>query len=316
MSVCPNIQATDRRAAWISGAGRRLLLAFLSFVLAIYIVGPIAWVLISSVQREADLVGESFHLFPERVTLQNFEAIFDYSAHVAERDARAGLDPASGEFVPSAAQNLLPSLVNSFQVGAVVALLNIVFSLFAAYAIAKLHFRGRRTALYTILATRVVPDVALIVPMFLVLRNIGLIDSTTGLVIAYLAVTLPFTIFILINYIEGLPADLAKAARVDGCNHFQVLCLVMVPISMPAIVASLMFAFLTSWNEFVLALILTQTIASQTLPVIISGFVFDFTTSFSFINAAGVVAIIPPVVLAVLFERYIVGGLTAGSVKG
>jgi multiple sugar transport system permease protein len=91
---------------------------------------------------------------------------------------------------------------------------------------------------------------------------------------------------------------------------------VYLPLALPAVIASLMFAFLTSWNEFIFALILTQNVTAQTLPIVISGFVMDFTTSFSFINAAGVIAIVPPVVLAMLFERYIVSGLTAGAVKG
>jgi multiple sugar transport system permease protein len=129
-------------------------------------------------------------------------------------------------------------------------------------------------------------------------------------------VTLPFTIFILINYFESVPRDLYRAARADGCSHMQTLWHVYLPLAMPAIVASLMFAFLTSWNEFIFALILTQNIEAQTLPIVISGFVMDFTTSFSFINAAGVIAIVPPVLLAMMFERYIVSGLTAGAVKG
>jgi multiple sugar transport system permease protein len=197
-----------------------------------------------------------------------------------------------------------------------VAILNVVVSITAAYAIAVIHFKGRQAALYTILATRVIPDIALIVPLFLVMRNLDLVNTRFALVVTYLAVTVPFTIFILISYFEQIPRDLYRAARADGCSHVQALRHVYLPLSLPALVASVMFAFLTSWNEFIFALILTQNIASQTLPIVISGFVMDFTTSFSFVNAAGVIAIVPPVVLAMMFERYIVSGLTAGAVKG
>jgi multiple sugar transport system permease protein len=179
-----------------------------------------------------------------------------------------------------------------------------------------IDFRGRRATLYTVLATRVVPDIALIVPLFLVIRNLGLINTLGALVVTYLAITVPFTIFILISYFEGIPRDLYRAARIDGCGHWGALRHVYLPLSLPALVASLTFAFLTSWNEFVFALVLTQNVAAQTLPIVISGFVMDFTTSFSFVNAAGVIAIIPPVLMAVLFQRYIVSGLTAGAVKG
>jgi multiple sugar transport system permease protein len=218
--------------------------------------------------------------------------------------------------VPSNARNLLPSLWNSIVVGLSVAFLNIVLSAGAAYAIAQIKFRGRDVALYSILVSRVIPDIALIVPLFLLMRSFGLLDTRSGLVATYLALTVPFTTFILINYFRSIPIDLHKAARVDGCSHLGVLRHVYLPLAMPAIVASLMFAFLTSWNEFLFALILTKTIASQVLPIVISSFVLDFTTNFSFVNAAGILAIVPPVLLAILFERYIVSGLTAGAVKG
>ena len=140
--------------------------------------------------------------------------------------------------------------------------------------------------------------------------------ETRSPILVWLAITVPFTVFILINYFQSIPAELFKAARIDGCSHLGVLWHVYLPLAMPAVVASLLFAFLTSWNEFLFALMLTQNIQAQTLPIVISGFVLDFTVSFSFINAAGVIAIVPPVVLALLCERYIVSGLTAGAVKG
>ncbi len=306
----------DRRPPVWPAIGRRALLLVLSILFLLYILGPVYWVFASSVMSEADVVTRPTQWIPEKPTLANFQGIFFYDDERVTYETRRAADPATGAFIPSAAQNLLPSLYNSLYVGLWVAGLNILLSLTAGYAIARIHFRGRQQALYAILVTRVIPDVALVVPLFLVMRHLGLIDTRESLILTYLAVTVPFTVFILINYFESIPADLDRAARVDGCSHWQVLYHVFLPLGMPAIVASVMFAFLTSWNEFVLALILTQTIGAQTLPIVISGFVFDFTTSFSFVNAAGVVAIVPPVLLAVLFERYIVGGLTAGAVKG
>jgi multiple sugar transport system permease protein len=305
-----------RRPPLLPAIGRSALLLVLSILFLIYILGPVYWVFASSMMSEADIVAKPTQWIPEKPTLANFQGIFFYDDERVTYETRRVADPATGAFIPSAAQNLLPSLYNSLYVGLWVAGLNILLSLTAGYAIARIHFRGRRPALYAILVTRVIPDVALVVPLFLVIRHLGLIDTRESLILTYLAVTVPFTVFILINYFESIPADLDRAARVDGCSHWQVLYHVFLPLGMPAIVASLMFAFLTSWNEFILALILTQTIGAQTLPIVISGFVFDFTTSFSFVNAAGVVAIVPPVLLAVLFERYIVGGLTAGAVKG
>jgi len=139
--------------------------------------------------------------------------------------------------------------------------------------------------------------------------------TTIPAILAY-AITVPFTVFILVSYFESLPDELDKAARVDGCSRFQTMTHVFVPLALPSLVAVVLFTFLTSWNEFLLALMFTQTSASRTMPIIIASFTSDFTISFSFINAAGVVAVIPPIVLALLFERYIVAGLTAGAVKG
>ena len=283
--------------------GRALLLAFFSALFVLYVAGPVAWLVSSSLQTEAQITAIPPNWLPPEVNLGNFDAILNAAERQVTYETRRQGDPATGGFLPSGAANLIPSLWNSLTVGLWVAVLNLLLSVTAAYAIAVIDFRGRRATLYTVLATRVVPDIALIVPLFLVIRNLGLINTTGALVVTYLAITVPFTIFILISYFEGIPRDLYRAARIDGCGHWGALRHVYLPLSLPALVASLTFAFLTSWNEFVFALVLTQNVAAQTLPIVISGFVMDFTTSFSFVNAAGVIAIIPPVLMAVLFQR-------------
>jgi multiple sugar transport system permease protein len=295
--------------------GRSALLFLMSALFVGYVGGPVLWLAKSSIEAESKVVAVPPSLLPREPTLFNFAAIFQAADPVTYETRRQG-DPATGKFIPTGARNLLPALWNSLAVGLAVALINLLLSATAAYAIALIRFRGRRLAFYTILVTRVIPDIALIVPLFLLMRNLGLINTRAALITTYLAVTVPFTMFILINYFQAVPAELAKAARIDGCSHLGVLRHVYLPLAMPAVVASLMFAFLTSWNEFLFALMLTQNIQAQTLPIVISGFVLDFTVSFSFINAAGVIAIAPPVVLALMFERYIVSGLTAGAVKG
>jgi multiple sugar transport system permease protein len=205
---------------------------------------------------------------------------------------------------------------NSLWVALAVVILNLIVSVPAAYALAKIRFIGRSSSIYFMLTTRVIPDIALVVPFFLFIHKLGLLDTLSSLIITYLAITVPFSIFILTNYFESLPDELDKAARVDGCSRLQTLLLVFLPLALPSLVAVVLFTFLTSWNEFLLALMFTQTPASQTMPIVVASFTSDFTISFSFINAAGVLAIIPPVIVAVLFERYIVSGLTAGAVKG
>jgi multiple sugar transport system permease protein len=219
-------------------------------------------------------------------------------------------------FIPETAKNLLPAMRNSVLVAIAVVVLNLLVAIPAGYAIAKIRFRGRSASIYAILATRVVPDIVLVVPFFLVINRLGVLDSLGSLIITYLAITVPFTVFMLVNYFESLPDELDKAARVDGCSRLATLREVYLPLALPSLVAVVLFTFLVSWNEFLFALMFTQTTASQTLPIVVATFTSDFTISFSFMNAAGVVAVVPPVILAVVFERYLVAGLTAGAVKG
>jgi len=298
------------------GLGRNMLLFTASALFLIYVLAPVAWLVSSSVQQEAEITSRPPHWIPRQPTLENFEAIFQAKEKKVTYETRRAGDPATGGYIPSTARDLVPSMWNSLIVAVSVVVLNLLVSVPAAYAMAKIRYIGRSTSIYFMLTTRVIPDIALVVPFFLFIRTFGLLDHLGSLVITYLAITIPFSVFILVGYFESLPDELDKAARVDGCSRLQTLLRVYVPLAMPSLVAVVLFTFLTSWNEFLLALMFTQTPASQTMPIVVASFASDFTISFSFINAAGVLAVVPPVLMAVAFERYIVSGLTAGAVKG
>jgi len=295
---------------------RGMFLAVASLIFLGYVLAPVVWLVSSSFQTEKEIVSKPPHWIPHETTVENFSAIFFAGDKAVTYANRRKGDPATGGFIPSTAGNLLPAMRNSLVVALSVALLNLLVGVPAAYAMAKIRFRGRQASIYGILTTRVIPDIALVVPFFLFIRNLGLLDTIWSLIITYLAITVPFSVFILVTYFESLPDELDKAARVDGCSRWQTMSKVFLPLALPSLVAVVLFAFLSSWNEFLLALMFTQTPKSQTLPIIVASFTSDFTVSFSFINAAGVLAIIPPVILAIMFERYIVSGLTAGAVKG
>ena len=295
---------------------RRIFLFLCSVVFLVYVLAPVAWLVSSSLQRDAEITSRPPHWIPHEPTLENFEAIFQARDKKVTYETRRRGDPATGGYIPSTAKDLIPSMWNSLVVAVSVVLLNLIVAVPAAYAMAKIRFIGRSTSIYFMLTTRVIPDIALVVPFFLFIRTFGLLDTLGSLVITYLAITVPFSIFILVGYFESLPDELDKAARVDGCSRLQTLLRVYVPLALPALVAVILFTFLTSWNEFLLALMFTQTPNSQTMPIVVASFASDFTISFAFINAAGVLAVVPPVLMAVLFERYIVSGLTAGAVKG
>lgn len=295
---------------------RRLFLFCASALFLVYVLAPVAWLASSSLQGEAEITSRPPHWIPHPATLENFAAIFQARDKKVTYETRRQGDPATGGYIPSTARQLLPSMRNSLVVALSVVALNLLVAVPAAYAMAKIRFIGRATSIYFMLTTRVIPDIALVVPFFLFIRAFGLLDHLGSLVLTYLAITVPFSVFILVSYFESLPDELDKAARVDGCSRLQTLARVYVPLALPALVAVVLFTFLTSWNEFLLALMFTQTPASQTMPIVVASFASDFTISFAFINAAGVLAVVPPVVMAVIFERYIVSGLTAGAVKG
>ena len=250
---------------------RRLGLALASLVFLAYILAPVAWMVSSSFQSEAEITSKPPHWIPHQPTLENFAAIFQESDKEVTYENRRQGDTATGGYIPSTAKNLLPAMWNSTVVAVLVVILNLVVSIPAAYALAKIRFVGRSSSIYLMLTTRVIPDIALVVPFFLFIKKLGLLDSLSSLVITYLAITVPFSIFILVSYFESLPDELDKAARVDGCSRMQTLHHVFLPLALPSLVAVVLFTFLTSWNEFLLAL---------------------------------------------MFERYIVSGLTAGAVKG
>jgi multiple sugar transport system permease protein len=295
---------------------RRLFLFFASALFVIYVLAPVAWLVSSSFHGEAEITSRPPHWIPHQPTLENFEAIFQARDKKVTYETRRAGDPATGGYIPSTARELIPSMWNSLVVAVSVVILNLLVAVPAAYAMAKIRFIGRSTSIYFMLTTRVIPDIALVVPFFLFIRTFGLLDHLGSLVITYLAITVPFSVFILVSYFESLPDELDKAARVDGCSRLQTLLRVYLPLAAPALVAVVLFTFLSSWNEFLLALMFTQTPKSQTMPIVVASFASDFTISFAFINAAGVLAIVPPVLMAVIFERYIVSGLTAGAVKG
>jgi len=207
---------------------------------------------------------------------------------------------------------------NSIVVATFVTAINVVLGSLAGYGFTiSGRSRGLRTGLWALMLSRMTPSLVLILPFFILFRAAGLIDTRTGLVIAYCSLILPLSTWIMKGYFEGMPATLEAAARVDGCTRMAAIRRIILPIARPGIVATAIFCFLVSWNEFVIALILTATPASQTIPVTIAGFLaqlqfYDYGPMF----AAATLAIVPPVAVALFFQRSLITGMLSGSIKG
>jgi multiple sugar transport system permease protein len=280
----------------------KLLLMLGGLVVTIYILAPFSWLVLTSFMHEQDALSVPPQWIPARPTLSNYLTFFDPSGTRAVVGSRA-------------AEQTLPSMLNSLIAAGSTAALNVVVGALAGYGLARIAFRGRGTLLALYLGSRMLPGIALIVPLYLTVRAYGLLDHLSALVITYLSFTLPFTIWLLKNYFQAIPRSLEEAALVDGCNWGQMFWHVLLPAAAPGLVAAAMFAFMTAWNDYLFAVILTSTIASKTMPVVVAGFATDVTTERTLMAASGVLAVIPPLVFAFAFQRLIVQGLTSGAVK-
>ncbi len=302
----------SRRAYVVAQVGKKVGLAAVVFFMVAFAIAPIIWMAISSFQTESEILSVPPHWIPENPFLGNYKEIFLRRP----MDVDVSFDKKMAGYSTFPTQDVLPGMLNSVIIGLSVVVLNLAVGGLAAYAFARFRFKMKQWLFYFVLASRIVPDIAIVIPFYVMIRWAGLLDTHFALILTYMALSLPLTIFILVMYLETIPRDLDRAAKVDGCSRFQTLRKVIVPISTPAIVAAALFAFLACWNEFLFSLVITSTIKVRTLPVVISDFASSFTISYARQNASSMMAAIPPVILVVIFHKYFVRGLTAGAVKG
>jgi len=206
-------------------------------------------------------------------------------------------------------------LTNSLVVGIVSTLITLLLGCMAAYGLVRFRFRGRTAIAYTTLLLRTVPLAVLAVPVFMLWNQAGLINSLSGLILLYVAVNLPFTIWLLYGFILQVPIELEEAATIDGCGPLKIFYKVVLPLITPGIAAAAIFTFRIAWNEFILALVLTDR-ATRTLPVAASLYITDIGVDWGKIMALGSLIAIPPLIFTFVAARQIITGLTAGAVKG
>jgi multiple sugar transport system permease protein len=184
------------------------------------------------------------------------------------------------------------------------------------YAFARFRFRAKSSIFLGLMLTRTVPGIALSLPLFFVYSKLGIIDTHFGLIIAYVALNVPFTIWLIDGFFRQVPKDLAEAAQIDGCTRWQAFWQVEFPLAGPGIASAGIFAFLTSWNEFALASQLTRSVNSKTLPVGLLDYTSEFTIDWRGMCALAVIMIVPALVLTFIVQKHLVSGLTSGAVKG
>lgn len=205
--------------------------------------------------------------------------------------------------------------INSAIVSLASTLISIVVCIFGAYSIGRLRFRGRRIVATFLLITQMFPYVVIVIPLFLVFRDLGLFNTLTGLIVAYIAFTLPFTTWMLRGFYENLPAQLEEAAMVDGSTRIGAVVSVILPLSAPAIATTFIFGWILAWNEFLFALVLINDPTKKTLPPGIGSWIGQNTVNWGLIMAGSTAVSLPLLLLFVFLQRYLVEGLAEGAVK-
>jgi multiple sugar transport system permease protein len=278
---------------------RKLGLFLLTIPAYLFIFLPILWLFSASLSTQVELFTVPPHWIPLHPTFQNYLDI---------------LFP--GQAASSVPRTFAVALMNSIKIASAVTAICILLGSLAAYALVRIPFKFSRTIQVGILGMRMIPEIALVIPLFIIASSLDLINKPIVLIITYMSFALPYAIWMMAAFFQTVPIELEEAARLDGCSRLGILFRIVMPISIPGIISTTMFVFLVAWDEFFYALIFTSTLAAKTAPVAIAEFIGRYTVNINGMMAGGILAALPPVILALIFQRYIVSGMTAGAVKG
>jgi multiple sugar transport system permease protein len=269
----------------------KALLGFGVILTMIFCLFPFYWLVNTSLKTGAQLSSAS--LVPKHPTLDNFQSIFKNN-------------------------DFTMALRNSVIVAGVATLLSVLFGSFAAYALARLRFRGKFAILAIVLSISTFPPIAIAAPVFKLWTDVGFYNTYQGLILPFLTFTMPLTIYILVSFFKEIPKDLEEAALVDGATHFQAFRKIVVPLAAPGLVTAGLLAFIYAWNEFLFSITLTSTPDRRPVSAAIAFFTGSrqFEVPLGTISAATVAITVPLIFLVVIFQKRIVAGLTAGAVKG
>ncbi len=252
---------------------------------------PFYWVFMNSFKTNQEIFDLRYILWPKSFKLVNYISVF--------RD-----------------QPFLTYLKNSAIVATSTTLVSLLIGSFTGYALARLRFKFKNLVLTLILSISMFPGIAIVSPLFITFRNLGLLNSYPGLIIPYISFSLPLTVFILNSYFKQIPFSLEESAMIDGCSRFQAFYRVLLPLSIPGVFTAAILTFIGAWNEYLFALIFNKNVSMRTVPVGITTFQGVHTISYDLISAATVVVTVPLIIVVLILQKKIISGLTAGAVKG
>lgn len=259
-------------------------------------LAPFAWLFISSISYQIDLQSIPLQWIPERITFERYSDIFTESNNEMAFAFRL-------------------SMMNSLIVAITVTFVALVAGGLAAHAFAKFRFAFRRQLIYIFLFTYMIPSVVIVIPLYMMVQKLGMLDSKLTLVLLNLTFAIPFVIWIMQSYFRQISHEYYEAASLDGCSRLQTLWMVVIPMVRPGIIATLIFVFLLSWDDFFFGLLFTSTLDSKTISVAISEFAGKHAVDFGMVAAGGIITSIPPLLIAIFLQRFLVQGMIAGGMK-
>ncbi|MFY0542562.1 carbohydrate ABC transporter permease [Brevibacillus sp. H7] len=266
------------------------ILLVIASVIAVF---PVIWIFSTSFKPQEEIFSTSIQLIPENVTWDNY-------LHVLTRS--------DGVF--------LNWFWNSTLVALLTTLVGLFLSATAAYALSRFQFVGWKVIDFSFFLAQMFPGALLIVPLYTLVNQMGLLNSYVGLVLAYSTVAVPFCVMMLKNFFDTIPFELEEAARVDGLSHFGTFYRIVLPLSLPGLAVTGFYSFITAWNEFLMALTFMSEETKYTLPIGLRQFVNQFNTDWHYMAAGAIIVTLPVLVVFLLAQRYLISGLTSGGTKG
>ena len=270
---------------------------YILFVAAIFIIialmFPLYWILITSFKTEKEIFLNPPTIFPRIINIDS------YRVQIGE-----------GDF------NMFRSFFNSLVISFGALCISVLLSVPAAYGIARFPFKGSNAALLILLVSQMLPVSVLLTPLFILFRNIKLLNTPLSVIIANATISIPFSILVLKNYFASIPNELEEAAIIDGCNRFGAFIKVMIPVSMPGVIVCMLFSFLFAWGDLAYGMTFIQNQVKRPITAGIFNFFGQYGTKWSYLTAFAVVVIIPVALVFIFMQKYIISGLTRGAVKG
>ena len=290
---------------------KKIVIAILSVIIVIFLLSPVAWMIITSFEEEDLMFRRPPAVLPNGPFFLNYQ--FIWGTFVSEEALEWGyVLPGSVPGVLAEARGMVQSVFNSLIVATSTTLLCLAVGLVAAYTFARIPILGSTKLLFYIFISRMLPPIAILIPVYVLFRTIGLLDTLASIILIHASFAMPLFIWILFVHFKSVPQSVEDSARVDGCSRLQVLTKILIPIAKPGIIAASIFAFMMSYNEFIFATTLSQSAGSRTASATVSALAFSIGRySVPLIMAGGVFAILPPILIVLVFRKTILEGLVS-----